>query len=665
MTFHRIEHANIHWNEAGIPVSQDFDDVYFSPIFGLEETRYVFLQKNQLPTRWHSFEQDRFVIAETGFGTGLHFLAAWQCFAQFRAQNPQANVKQLHFISVEKNPFSLADLETAHARWPELALFAKALRKHFPLALPGCHRLIFAEGMITLDLWFGDIKETLPQIWTPNNGLVDAWFLDGFTSNAPPQTWEASLFKSMAHLSKNACTLSTFTGADFVRQGLKEAGFDVKNEKSVDIKRDMITGVLSSKTIAKDAYPWYKRTSPQNSDDIAIIGGGIASATLALSLTRRGKKVTLYCQDEKPGLGASGNRQGAVYPLLSCEDGTISRFFAPAFLFSRQFIDEAADANDFDHAWCGVTHLAWNEKTAKKLKNILDLGFPETLIKSLNVEQTAKLTQIETGFSANFVPLGGWLCPQVLTQVLIEKAVASGLLECHFNTSVSALTREDEHWKLHCEKKNHKHRVVILANGHQCINIEQTAPISAYPVRGQVTHIATTPELKKLNTVLCYEGYLTPANLKSDTHCIGASYNRNDFGQDFRMGDQRENKDRLVSCIEKDWTKEIDTEHTSARVGVRSASRDHLPFVGNVCDFDKLPLLYNQLSRKKGEIKDIPVHLDLYCILALGSRGLTSAPLLGELMASQVCGDPLPLPIDVLNALHPGRIQVRKQLKDK
>src|SRR5437764_703181 len=58
--------------------SAQFDDIYFSAENGLEEKRHVFLRGNNLPELWNN--KQRFVIAETGFGTGLNFLAAWTLF---------------------------------------------------------------------------------------------------------------------------------------------------------------------------------------------------------------------------------------------------------------------------------------------------------------------------------------------------------------------------------------------------------------------------------------------------------------------------------------------------------------------------------------------------------------------------------------------------------
>ena len=50
-------------------------------------------------------------------------------------------------------------------------------------------------------------------------------------------------------------------------------------------------------------------------------------------------------------------------------------------------------------------------------------------------------------------------------------------------------------------------------------------------------------------------------------------------------------------------------------------------------------------------------------INGLASRGLTSAPLLGELLASLIVGEPLPISEDIWQALNPNRTWMRKLLK--
>lgn len=104
MKHYSIQPANLEFNAEGTPVSRDFDDVYFSNDNGLEETRYVFLGGNQLEVRFPEHPHPLFVVAESGFATGLNFLTLWQAFDQFREAHPQAQLQRLHFISFEKFP---------------------------------------------------------------------------------------------------------------------------------------------------------------------------------------------------------------------------------------------------------------------------------------------------------------------------------------------------------------------------------------------------------------------------------------------------------------------------------------------------------------------------------------------------------------------------------
>jgi len=68
-----MQHAKISWRDNQ-PYSEDFSDIFFSREGGRAESEYVFLKNNDLPQRW--LQADRFVIGETGFGTGLNaFLA--------------------------------------------------------------------------------------------------------------------------------------------------------------------------------------------------------------------------------------------------------------------------------------------------------------------------------------------------------------------------------------------------------------------------------------------------------------------------------------------------------------------------------------------------------------------------------------------------------------
>ncbi|BBT66299.1 tRNA 5-methylaminomethyl-2-thiouridine biosynthesis bifunctional protein MnmC [Aeromonas caviae] len=655
-----LHHARLDWNEAGTPVSSEFGDVYFSNDNGLSETRYVFLQQNRLPERFSHHDNDSFVIGETGFGTGLNFLAT---MAVFLEQAPlSGNGSRLHFISVEKYPLTQADLRKALAAWPELAPLSQPLIDQWPLPVSGCHRLLFADGRIRLDLWFGDIKEMLPQVPHPATGLVDAWYLDGFSPAKNPEMWTQDLFDDLARLARPDATLSTFTCAGFVRRGLIAAGFAMKKVKGHGSKREMLAGVREGKVPQQSIAPWYARPAGREGE-VLIIGGGIASAMTALSLVERGRHVTLLCEDGEPASGASGNRQGALYPLLNGEHDALSRFYSLAFGFARNRLLALAKHHPVAFSLCGVTQLGYDDKSAAKLAKMSQGPFPPELMYPLSAVEVEQVVGLPCDADGVSYPLGGWLCPAELTRAAIREAQASGRLEVVFNAAVTRIAEEADGWRVESRDGRQWHAPnLVAAAGHQLPALLPFAELPLYPVRGQVSHVPTTTGLSQLKTVLCYDGYLTPAH--NGAHCIGASYGRNQTDLAYRADEQEQNRARLQACLpDQTWPAEVDVSGNQARVGVRCASRDHLPVAGPVARL--AALADHDVNAPADQQSALPLHAGLYVQGALGSRGLCSAPLCGELLASEICGDPLPLAADLLEALHPARYWVRRLRRGK
>ena len=171
--------ATLSWN-GDTPEAAQFGDIYFSRENGLEESRYVFLAGNRLRERWQQLpDRASFVVGETGFGTGLNFLLAWQLWQEVAPADAQ-----LCFISTELFPLTHADLTRALSFWPELAPLATQLLQHYPSLTPGYHWLRFSKARVTLLLLLGDANDTLPQLadsqhthFSHNPWTVDAWFL--------------------------------------------------------------------------------------------------------------------------------------------------------------------------------------------------------------------------------------------------------------------------------------------------------------------------------------------------------------------------------------------------------------------------------------------------------------------------------------------------------
>lgn len=226
--------AKIEWRE-GQPYASEFQDVYFSTDNGFLETNYVFLQGNDLSTRWHDRDIQTFNIAETGFGTGLNFLSTAKYWLEAAPQKAK-----LHFISVEKYPLSLQDMTIALKFWPQLNEVSESLLTQYESLIDGNQSISLYNNRVKLNLFTGDATERFSQV----NDKIDAWFLDGFAPAKNPDMWQVELFQQMARLSKRTTTFATFTSAGDVRRGLINAGFEVSKRAGFGKKREMLTGIF-------------------------------------------------------------------------------------------------------------------------------------------------------------------------------------------------------------------------------------------------------------------------------------------------------------------------------------------------------------------------------------------------------------------------------------
>ena len=661
-----IQHAKIHFNQENTPVSDKFDDVYFSNQDGLAETHYVFLEGNQLWERWVNYQEAHFVIAETGFGTGLNFFAVTTLFREFRQKHPDSPLKRLYFISFEKYPLLLDALQQAHLAYPQFSHLAQHLQQHWLNPIQGCYRFHFDET--TLDLWFGDVAENLPQLGDYMNSKIDAWFLDGFAPSKNPDMWNEQLYQQMFRFTKLQGTFATFTAASAVRKGLENAGFNIKKRKGFGKKRECLSGQKTHEKLTALSAPWF-HSQPANlkEEDIAIIGGGIASLCTAISLVKRGAKITIYCEDEQTALNASGNKQGAFYPQLSDDNERNIRFYIHAFAYGHQFLQWAIQQQiEFEYEFCGVALCAYNEKAESKLNKIAELNLPSDLYQSLSQSELSEKVGLPLPFGGAFIPKGAWLAPRQLVQHAFAFLEKKGV-QIKTSQKATELSQTENGWQITtAENETFCHEVVVLANGHKLTEFEQTQKLPLYPVRGQVSQIPTSEKLLKLKTVLCYDGYLTPVDQAKTSHCIGASHVRDNATREFSLTEQQENQQKIQQNIPEEWTKEVDTSGNLARIGVRCSVRDLTPIIGAVPHFSAQQTQYQNLfnlRRRKQPIEQAENYPNLYLIGALGSRGLTSAPFLGETLASLIYGEPLPMSEDLIHNLMPNRSWVRRWLK--
>ncbi|RUO43806.1 bifunctional tRNA (5-methylaminomethyl-2-thiouridine)(34)-methyltransferase MnmD/FAD-dependent 5-carboxymethylaminomethyl-2-thiouridine(34) oxidoreductase MnmC [Aliidiomarina taiwanensis] len=615
-----LSYAELEFDEAGTPQSSRHGDVYFSRGQGAAECRYVFLQHNKLPQRWHKLQPGQhFVIAETGFGTGLNFYIT---ATDFLAEAPQAT--HLHFVSFEKYPLQPSDLQAAIAHWPEFNDISAATLQHYPELFPGVHRL-HIHPRITLDLVFGDVLDTLPDWAKAHASQVDAWYLDGFAPSKNPSMWQPSLYREVYTSLKANGTLATFTATGHVRRGLIQAGICMKKAPGFGHKRDMLYGVKRTFGMPRSRTP----------NSIAIVGSGIAAACMASELQDYPGSLTLLWSQKAPADGASGNPQAAVYPLLQAQWTRLSEFYSHAFEYARDFYQRKTPQHTH---WTGVELYTRSSADAERQQKMLKRQlYPESFLHSS-----------EKGL---VMPKAGWLDPVAVVHDLFQQVIAyrteRGLsTRLVTNEPITQITRALYQWQLTTAKQQFKVDHLVLCTGHHTLAYPELEDLPIQPVRGQVTLVKKMEETT-LSHVICQKGYALPPQGK--VLCTGATFERGSVQTHIDEADDETNLLQLNEMLGSHYTKEHVIGH---RASVRATTPDHLPVQG-------------PLVRPKPPGQGVIRLNGVSVLLGLGSRGFTSAPWLAHLNACAILGRPQPAGATLLQATSADRFAKRAVVRSQ
>ncbi|SFI08533.1 MULTISPECIES: bifunctional tRNA (5-methylaminomethyl-2-thiouridine)(34)-methyltransferase MnmD/FAD-dependent 5-carboxymethylaminomethyl-2-thiouridine(34) oxidoreductase MnmC [unclassified Pseudomonas] len=650
-----ITHAQLDWDDQGRPHSRIFDDVYFSDKSGLEETRYVFLEQNRLQERFAALPAGgRLVIGETGFGTGLNFLCAWQLFEQHAVAGAR-----LHFVSVEKYPLSHADLQRALLLWPELQPFAEQLLAQYIAIHQGFQRLVLDNGRVTLTLLIGDALEQLPQL----DAQIDAWFLDGFAPAKNPDMWTAELFAELARLAAPGSTISTFTSTGWVRRLINAAGFKMKRTPGIGHKWEILRGEFlgwpTDTPVPVAAKPWFARPPAITGDRHAlVIGAGLAGCATAASLAARGWQVSLLERHDGVAREASGNPQGVLYLKLSAHGTALSQLIVAGFGYTRRVLEHLHRGVDWDG--CGVLQLAFDAKEAQRQAQ-LAAAFAPDLLHLLDRDQAQARAGIALAHGGLFFPEGGWVHPPALCEWQAHQPGVTVLT----HHDVLDLRHVDGQWQAwDGEHLLASTSVAVLAGAAE---VQRFADLPLKRIRGQITRLPQTADSQALATVVCAEGYVAPPRLGE--HTLGASF---DFKSDDLTPTAAEHAENLelLMGISEDLAQRLGADTLEpatleGRAAFRCTSPDYLPIVGPLADRQAFDQAYAALRKDARQVPGTacPWLDGLYVNSGHGSRGLITAPLSAELLAAWLDSEPLPVPRAVADACHPNRFAVRALIR--
>ena len=702
-----VPEAEIEWRDDGLPRSKVFGDLYFYSEDGLTESEYVFLQHNDLATRWHQLPaHGQFTIVETGFGTGLNFLTAWRLW-----QKEAPSTCNLHFISLEKYPLGHSSLIRALALWPELAPFVDQLIRQYPIHLnTGVHRLTFDK--VHLTLIFAEATAGLQNLIDNSDYLcepqfnqvdtstsstsaakpsakIDAWFLDGFAPAKNPDMWHDQLFQAMARLSHKQTSLATYTAAGNVRRRLAAAGFNVAKAPGFGKKREMTFAkgcdpiTINNLAATTNSTLAINSSSPQTTSSwminpqavvsagkIAVVGAGIAGCQSARALAERGFIVEVFDRHNQPAQEASGNPQGIVYSKLSPKAGNQGDFNVQSLLYAIQHYQAIWRAHQEYGEQCGVLQLAQSAQQAKQYELIVERFNSPKLVRFVDAKTASGLAGVELTFPGLYFEHAGWLAPAKICQHLLDHTN----ITAHFSTQILELKahaeqiegRQQRHWQLHTagDQVFGPYSAVVIANANDCQQFAQSAHLPVKPVRGQISQIATSESSRQLKMVLCGDGYIAPAI--NNSHCIGASFDPKNRVADVLAEDHRHNLE-LIQGLAPSLIEQSPESIIDGRAALRCTTPDYLPMVGPVADDQAMDRLFAPLRRNAKTAINTPgaYHPGLFVNIGHGSRGLAYTPIAAQILAAHMLNEPFPVNATLKKALHPARFIIRDLTRNR
>lgn len=634
-----IQPAALTFDASGTPCSREFSDIYHNAASGPGQARHVFLHGNGLPDRWAGVRT--FTIVEAGFGLGLNFLATWKAW-----RDDPLRCAHLHFVSIERHPFSAADLATLHAAYPEFTGLAQELRDAWPTLVPGLHRLHFEHGHVTLTLAFADMASAVRDLRV----TADAFYLDGFAPDHNPAMWSPQVLRAMGRLAAPEATLSTWSVARGVRDALAAAGFVVARREGFGGKRQMLVARYAPRwpvtRQAPSARAWQERRA-------IVIGAGLAGAAVTARLVARGWLVDLIDRADTAGSAASGLYAGAGQPHVSRDDCLLSRFTRAGFLYARR----ARPAHVIGPPWqeCGVLQLADDAANeARTAATAAQLAYPASYAEYVTRATASELAGTALRIGGWWFPQAGWVRPSALVRA--ELAAASAQIATHFGRDAGRLMRVGDHWRIDDAAGTMiaEAPVVVLANAHGAARLIDLGPHVLRRVLGQQSHLPVPP-FAAPRVIVGGDGYVFPAI--DGIAVVGATYVLD--GAELQPGaaGHAANLSRVEHMLPGS-TAAVAASTLEGRIGIRCVATDRMPMVGALVDVPGARLRDQDLTGSR--LADLPRLPGLYGAFAFASRGLSWTALAAELLASQIEGEPLPLEGALVDAIDPGRFVMHR-----
>jgi tRNA 5-methylaminomethyl-2-thiouridine biosynthesis bifunctional protein len=549
---------------------------------------------------------------------------------------------------------------------------------------------------VTLMLALGDVADCLAQLMLQ----ADAFYLDDPSSSAHSEVWPPALLSRLYKLAVPGATVASKSAAKPMHDVLTQAGFVVSKAPGFASQHDMMQGIYSPRH-HPDLPPGGGRSvPPPASRTVLVIGAGLAGACTALALCREGWHVTVVDQAPGPARGASGNPAGLFHCIVHGEDGVHTRTHRAAALSTWRLLQSPLQPwPDGMSQLQGLLRLAPRETSAAAHALLDRLGWPDTHLRWLDAADAAQRAQVPLQSGAWCFAQAGMVNPSAWVPAMLQQARewagrTGGSLTCEWGVQVLTLQQEAAMWRADGMRGISQHGPNWRARAHSVVlcNAQAVNPLlSSLPphqastelplsaVRGQTTLINAQAQrdLQASAGLPCPHRPALPVagsgyalSLPDGGLLLGATTQHHDTDPTVRTVDHQHNLRQAVSlgvlpAAWGDWAQhlpDLGNHPLLGRTEWRATTPDRLPLVGALpCSDTRLALMGTRrldqvrlLPRNRGE------HGGLYTVTGLGSRGITWAGLLVDLVAHWVAGAPCPIEVDLRDAMDPARFMARQ-----
>jgi tRNA 5-methylaminomethyl-2-thiouridine biosynthesis bifunctional protein len=419
----------------------------------------------------------------------------------------------------------------------------------------------------------------------------------------------------MARLSAPRARAATFTVAGEVRRGLEAAGFAVEKKPGCGAQRERLEAARTGPEAAgaRTIFPYAARHPKR----VAVLGAGIAGAACARALMRRGVEVVVLEAAREPGAGASGNPAGLVTPRFDRGGGALAELYLAAYLDAVA----AYEALDVFMAR-GVERRPLDEREAAAFADLTaDPPLPDDWL-------------VAADGGGLWHPRAGLVDPQA--------AVAAMLVDAQviYESPVRTLEAVGDSWLLRAPdgRALMQADAVVLACGPALTQFDAASFLPITLSRGQIEWgkgLSPARALTQGSYVAPFEGGVL----------FGATFDNEPDPWAPAQADDASRQRNLAALAKLAPEIAASVGALQSRASYRATTPDRAPVAGLLPDAPAWLAQYAAIGEGRDVETDAPApaHAGVYVIGGLGARGLTLAPLLGERLAAEICGDVMPL----------------------